>query len=47
MDKIGNIGIITNFVFPYICSFLIYWHHLMLKNVKLDPSGHKKIIFEG
>ena len=24
MHNIGNIGIIANFVFPYICSFLLY-----------------------
>ena len=24
--KIGNIATIANFVFPYICSFLLYLH---------------------
>ena len=24
MHKIGNIGIIANFVLPYICNFLTY-----------------------
>ena len=36
--KIGNIGIIANTVFRYICSFLLYLHHMMLENVKLDVS---------
>ena len=35
-------------VFPYIYSFLLYPHHLMLVNVKLDISGHKKVAnFDG
>ena len=33
-----NIGIIANFVFPDICTFLIYVHHMTLVNVKLDVS---------
>ena len=33
MHKIGNIAIIVNFVFPYICSFLCYLHHVLLLNV--------------
>ena len=37
--KIGNIGIIANFVFPKICSFLLYSNYMMLVNVKLDISG--------
>ena len=39
--KIGNIGIIANFVFPYICSFLPYLHHIILVNVKFYVSGYK------
>ena len=26
--KIGNIDIIANFVFPYICSLLLYLQHV-------------------
>ena len=44
--KIGNIGIIANFVFPEICSFLLYLHYMMLVNVKLDVNGSKRITFE-
>ena len=40
---IGNI----NFVFPYICSFKLYLHYMMLENVKLDISGNSRIKFEG
>ena len=36
MHKIGNIGIIANFVFPYIGSFLPYLQHMMLVNMKLE-----------
>ena len=39
--KIGNIGIISNFLFPYICSFLLYLHHMMIVNVTLDITGYK------
>ena len=47
--KMGNIGIIANFVFTEICSFLLYLHYMMLVNVKLDismdPRGlHLKIM---
>ena len=47
--KIGNIGIIANFVFLNICSFLIqlYLQHVTLVNVKSDVSGHKRITFQG
>ena len=44
--KIGNIDIIVNFVFPYISSYLLYLYHMMLVNVKLDVSGHKRIMFQ-
>ena len=40
--KIGNINIINiiaNFLFLFICSFLLYLHHVKLVNVKLDVSG--------
>ena len=41
--KVGNKGINVNFVFPYICSFLHYLHHVMLIDliVKLDVSWQK------
>ena len=29
--KIGNIAIIANFVFKYICSFLLYLYHIVGK----------------
>ena len=47
--KIGNIGIIANFVFLNICIFLIqlYLQHMTLVNVKSDISGHKRITFQG
>ena len=44
--KIGNIGIIANFVFLDICSFLLYLHYMVLINVKLDINGSKRITFE-
>ena len=34
--KVGNVGIVANFVFPYICSFHVYLYQLMLVNVKLE-----------
>ena len=43
--KIGNIGIIANFIFSYL-QFFLYLHHMMLVNVKIYVSGCKKIIFE-
>ena len=45
--KIGNIDIIANFVFPYICNFLSYLQHMMLVNIKLDIGGYNMIEFEG
>ena len=36
--KLGNIDIIANFEFPYISSFLLYFHCMMLVDVKLDVS---------
>ena len=36
-----------HYIFPYICSFMLYFHHMMLVNVKLDVSGYKSIIFRG
>ena len=47
MHKNGNIGIIVNFVFSYICSFLLYLKHIILVNVKLDTCGDKRITFQG
>ena len=54
MHKIGNIGIIANVVFPYICTFLLYFQHMNVNvknvnviNVKFDVSGQKKIVFPG
>ena len=44
--NIGNIGIIANFVFPFICSLLPYLHHMILVNVKLDVSAYMKITFQ-
>ena len=32
----GTITIIVNFVFPCVCKFLLYLHHMMLVNVKLN-----------
>ena len=43
--KIGNSGIIANFVFLYIYSFLPYLHHMLLVNVEFDINAHKGIIF--
>ena len=43
--KVGNVGIIANFVFPYIFSFLLYLHQLMLVNVRLEIKGHMRITF--
>ena len=45
--KIGNIGTIANFVFPYVCSFPLYLYHIMLVNVKISVSGYKRITFQG
>ena len=44
---VANIGIITNFVCPHICSYILYLQHMMLVNVKLDISGCNRIAFEG
>ena len=46
MHKIGNIGIITNFVFQYIRSFLRYFNHKILVNLKLDASRYKRLHFK-
>ena len=45
--KIGNIGVILYFVFPYICNFLLYLQHMILVNAKLNICGYKRITFEG
>ena len=47
MHKIDNVGIIANFVFPYICHFLLYFYHMMFVNGKLDISGCKSSTFQG
>ena len=46
-QKSGKIGIIANFVFPYICRILPYLHHMMLINVKLDVGWYMRIAFQG
>ena len=45
LHKIGNVGIIANFVFPYVCSFLLYLHQLILINWKLEIKEHMRITF--
>ena len=47
IQKLGNIDITANFVFPYISSFLLYLHHMMLVNVKLRVGGYTRIISHG
>ena len=47
LHKIGNVDIIANFVFPYVCSFLLYLHQLLLINWKLEIKEHMRIIFQG
>ena len=41
--NIGIIGIIANFVFPYICWLLHYVNHMMLVNMEIDVSEKKRI----
>ena len=43
--KVGNVGINSNFVFPRIWSFLLYFDQVMLVNVKLDIKGCAKITY--
>ena len=43
--KIGNAGIIANFVFPYICNFRLYLQQMMSVNVKLEIKGYISITF--
>ena len=43
IHKIGNISINANFVFPYICSFLLQKHHVMIINVELDVRLNFKV----
>ena len=45
--KIGNIGIIANYIYSHICSFLLYFDHMMLVNVKVNVSGYRRITFQG
>ena len=44
--KIGNVGIIANFIFPYICSFLLYFQQMMSVYSKLEIKGYKRITYE-
>ena len=41
------IGIISNLVFPYICSFLLYLHQPMSVNINLEIKGYMRITFWG
>ena len=43
----GNNGNIAIYVFPYICSFLLYSNYIVLVNAKLDITGYKRITFQG
>ena len=43
--KTGNVGINTNFEFPYIQYLHLY--HMLFVNIKLDVSRYESIIFEG
>ena len=45
--KVGNVGIIANFVFPYFCSFLLYLQQMMSIKAKLEIKGYIRIIFQG
>ena len=47
MHKNDNMGIIANFVFPYICHFLLYLYHMIILNVQLDISECKSSTFQG
>ena len=38
--KVDNVGIIANFVFSYICSFLLHLHQLIVINMKLEFKGY-------
>ena len=42
----GNIDIIYNFVFQYLCSFLLNFHHMMLVDVVLVVNEYSMIIFQ-
>ena len=44
---IGNTGIIASFAFSFICSFLPYFHCMILVNVKLDIGGYKTNKLQG
>ena len=45
--KIGKTGIIAKFVFPDICSILLYLQHMMSVNMTWDITGCKRITFQG
>ena len=43
LSQVGNVGIISNFVFLYICNFLLYLPQLMLIKAKLEINGYMRI----
>ena len=45
--KVGNIGIIADFVFLRICSFLPYLHQLIVLNMKVEIKECVRITFKG
>ena len=45
--KCTKLSLISNFVLLYICSSFFYLHHMMLVNMKLDVSRHKRIALQG
>ena len=46
MHNIGNNDNIAIYVFPYICSFLLYSDGIVLVNSKFDITGSKSITFQ-
>ena len=46
MHESGNISINANFVFPYICSFLLHLHHLLFVNVNFNLSCARGLYFK-
>ena len=43
--NVDNVGIIANFVLPYIYSFIVYLHQLLLVGVKLDIKDTGRYCF--
>ena len=41
IHTVGNDGINASFMFPYICSLILYFYPVILVNVKLDVSGYR------